>query len=61
MQAAKLYVVSKAILYFRINDHCGQALYGISKQRLTLEEEQSIKSWVLEIQLWKFAPRVAQL
>ena len=60
-QAARLYVVSKATLYRRINGRRDQASYGILKQRLTPEEEESIKSWVLEIQSWGFPPRVAQL
>ena len=60
-QAARLYMVLKATLYRRINGRRSQALYGISKQRLTPEEEESIKSWVLEIQSWGFPPRVAQL
>ena len=43
-------MVLKATLYRRINGRRGQASYGILKQRLTPEEEESIKSWVLEIQ-----------
>ena len=50
-QVVRLYVISKATLYCRINGRHSQALYGISKQKLTPEEEKSIKSWVLEIQL----------
>ncbi len=61
MQAAKLCVVSKATLYGRINGRRDQVSYGISQQKLTSEEEESIKSWVLEIQSWGFPPRVAQL
>ena len=60
-QAAKERAVLKATLYRRINGHCDQIWYGISQQKLTLEEEESIKSWVLEIQSWGFPPRVAQL
>ena len=60
-KAARLYVVSKATLYRRINGRRDQVSYGITKQRLTPEEEDSIKSWVLEIQAWGFPPRVAQL
>lgn len=60
-QAARLYVVSKVTLYRRINGRRDQASYGIFKQRLMPEEEESIKSWVLEIQSWGFPPRVAQL
>ena len=60
-QAARLYVVSKATLYRRINGRRDQVLYGVTKQRLTPEEEDSITSWVLEIQTWEFPPRVAQL
>ena len=48
-QAVRLYVISKVTLYCRINGHCNQVLYSILKQRLTSEEEESIKSWVLEI------------
>ena len=59
-QAGYVYAVSKATLYRRINGRCNQVSYGISKQRLTPEEE-SIKNWVLEIQSWGFPPRVAQL
>ena len=59
-QAARLYVVLKAILYRKINGRRDQVSYGIFKRRLTPEEE-SIKSWVLEIQSWGFPPRVAQL
>ncbi len=61
MQAAKLCAVSKATLYRRINGCCDQVLYGISQRKLTTEEEESIKSWVLEIQSWGFPPRVDQL
>ena len=49
-QAARLYVVSKATFYRRINGSRDQVSYRILKQRLTPEEEESIKSWVLEIQ-----------
>lgn len=38
-----------------------QAIYGVTKQILTPEEEESIENWVLEIQLWGFPPRIAQL
>ncbi len=60
-QAAKLCVVSKATLYRRINGLRDQISYGISQQKLTPEEEESIKSWVLEIQSWGFSLKVAQL
>ena len=49
MQAAYIYAVSKAILYRRINGGRDHVLYRISKQRLTPEEEEFIKSCVLEI------------
>ncbi len=49
-QAARLYMVSKATLYRRINDRHDQVSYRISKRRLTPEEKESIKSWELEIQ-----------
>ena len=51
LQAARLYVVSKTILYNRIYGRCDQASYSVTKQRLILKEEESIKSWVLDIQL----------
>ncbi len=54
-------MVSKATLYRKINGRRDQVSYGVTKQRLTPEEEDSIKSWVLEIQTWGFPPRVAQL
>ena len=54
-------MVSKATLYRRINGRRDQVSYGVTKQRLTPEEEDSIKSWVLEIQAWGFPPRVTQL
>ncbi len=60
MQAAYVYAVSKATLYHKINSCRDQVLYGISKQRLTPEEEESIKNWVLRIQSWGFPPRVAK-
>ena len=60
-QAAKLCAVSKATLYRRINGRRDQVSYGISQRKLTPEEEDSIKGWVLEIQSWGFPPRVAQL
>ena len=60
-QAAKLCAVSKATLYRRINGCRDQVSYGISQRKLTPEEEESIKSWVLEIQSWGFSPRIAQL
>ena len=60
-QAARLHVVSKVTLYRWINGRRDQVSYGITKQRLTPEGEDSIKSWVFEIQAWEFPPRVAQL
>ncbi len=48
-QAAKLYVVSKATLYRRINGRRDQVSCEIVKRRMTPEEEEFIKSWVLEI------------
>ncbi len=48
-QAVKLYMVSKATLYSRINGRRNQVSYRISKQRLASEQDESIKSWVLEI------------
>ncbi len=60
-QAAYVYAVSKATLYCRINSCRNQGSYGISKQRLTPEEEESIKNWVLKIQSWGYFPRVVQL
>ena len=50
LQAAKLYMVSKITLYNRINGRWDQASYSVTKQRLTLKEEESIKSWILDIQ-----------
>ena len=61
LQAAKLYVISKITLYNRIYGHQNQTFYGVSKQRLIPEEEKLIKSWVLNIQLWRFFLRVSQL
>ena len=55
-QAAYIYSVLKAMLYHRINSCRNQVSYRISKQRLTSEEEKSIKNWVLEIQSWGFPP-----
>ncbi len=49
MQAAYVYAVSKAMLYRKINGRCNLVSYGILKQRLTPEKEESIKNWVLEI------------
>ena len=37
-----------------------QAIYGVTKQILTPEEEESIENLVLEIQLWGFPPRMAK-
>ena len=54
-------MISKKILYRKINSHRDQISCRISKRRLTPEEEESIKSWVLEIQSQGFPPRVAQL
>ena len=50
LQAARLYVVSKTTLYNRIHGCRDQASYSVTKQRLTQKEEESIKSWVLDIQ-----------
>ena len=36
-------------------------MYITSKQRLTPEEEESLQSWVLQVQSWGFPPRIAQL
>lgn len=36
MQITKLYMISKTILYYRINDCHDQILYKILKQRLML-------------------------
>ena len=60
-QAARLYVASKTTLYHRIHGRQDQLSYAVSKQRLTPEEENSIESWVLEIQSWGFPPRISQL
>ncbi len=60
-QVAYVYAVSKATLYRRINGCRDQVLYRRLKQRLTTEEEESIKNGVLEIQSWGFPPRVTQL
>ncbi len=49
LQAAKLYVVSKTTLYNRIYGRRDQASYGITKQRLTSEKEESINGWVIDI------------
>ena len=57
-KAARLHVLTKITLY---NGRRDQASYGVTKQRLTSEEEESIENWVLEIQSWGFSPRVAQL
>ena len=38
-------MVSKTTLYNRINGRRDQALYGVTKQRLTSEEEKSIENW----------------
>ena len=60
-QAAYVYAVSKAKLYRRINGRRDQVSYRILKQKVTPEEEESIKNWILEIQSWGFPPIVAQL
>ena len=51
----------KVTLYYKINDCHNQTLYRILKKRLTLEKKESIKSWVLEIQSWRFPPKIVQL
>ncbi len=43
-QTAYVYAVSKATLYRKINGRRDQVSYGISKQRLTPEEEEFIKN-----------------
>ena len=58
---SRLYGVSKTTLYHRINGRRDQASYGVTKQRLSPEEEESIENWVPEIQSWGFPPVVAQL
>ncbi len=58
--AAKLYGVSKTTLYHRINGRRDQPSYGVSKQRLTPEEE-SLENKVLQLQAWGWPPKVAQL
>ena len=60
-QAAWLHAVSKTTLYHRINGRRDQVSYITSKQRLTPEEEESLQSWVLQLQSWGFPPRIAQL
>ena len=42
--AAKLYGVFKTILYHRINGRRDQLSYGVSKQRLIPEEEESLEN-----------------
>ncbi len=59
--AAKLYGVSKKTLYHRINGRRDQLSHGVSKQRWTPEEDESLESWVLQLQAWGWPPRVAQL
>ncbi len=60
-QAACIYAVSKTTLYNRINGCRDQILYITSKQWLTPEEEESLQTWVLQLQSWGFPPRIAQL
>lgn len=48
--AIKLYVILKTTLYNRIYGCQNQALYSITKQKLTLKKKNLIKSWVLDIQ-----------
>ena len=60
-QAACIYAVSKTTLYNRINGRRDQVSYIASKQRLTPEEEESLQTWVLQLQSWGFPPRIAQL
>ncbi len=57
--AAKLYDVSKTTLYQRVNGRQDQLSYGVSKQRLISEEEESLKNWVLLLQAWSWPPKVA--
>ena len=49
MQAAKLCAVLKVTFYRRINGRRDQVLYNILQQKLTPEEKDSIKGWILEI------------
>lgn len=60
-QAVRLYGVSKTTLYNGIHGRRDQASYGVTKQRLTPEEEESIENWILDIQSWGFPPRISQL
>ena len=55
IQVAYVYLISKAILYYKINSYCNQLLYRISKEKLTFKEDKSIKNWVLEILSWRFS------
>ena len=61
MQVAWLHAVLKTTLYQKINGRLDQILYITSKQRLTHKEEEFLQSWVLQLQSWRFPPRIAQL
>ena len=53
-------MLSKKALYHRTDGRRDQASYGVTKQRLTPEEEESIENWVLEIQSWGIAEELLQ-
>ena len=48
--AAKLYGVSKTILYHRMNGRRDQLSYDVSKWKLTPKEEESLENWVIQLQ-----------
>ena len=53
-------MVSKTTLYNTIHGRRDLASYGVTKQRLTPEEE-SVENRVLDIQSWGLSPRISQL
>lgn len=61
MQATKLYMIPKTTLFNKIHRCSDQVLFDITKQKLTPEEKESIKGWILDIESWYFPLRVFQL
>lgn len=61
IDSAKLYGLSKTTLYHQINGRRDQLSYGVSKHKLTPEEEKSLENWVLQLQAYSWLSKMAQL
>ena len=60
-QAFKYYNIPKMTLFDQFLGSCDQVLFKHSKQKLTMEEEASLKSWILQLQTWGWPLKILLL